>query len=133
MVFLFVFSNKNISANENQNIKEQSQYQRNIKGLHKISFNNFMKKYNSKKRFTTFIGFKECPYCQKFSYKLKKFNKKNIIYYLNFDDLKNNYMHLIKIKNIFKIKYVPTMETFSNKKIVSSISGSNANIKKLKL
>lgn len=119
-------------SNNANNIYNIKKYDHNIKYLRKASFGYINKKYRSGKRISVFFGFKECPYCQRFSYKLQSISKRHLIYYLNIDSLRNHYNIMKKLSKNFKIKEFPTLETFHNGKIASKIVGSNGNIRNFK-
>lgn len=135
--FLLVFSLGMLSIKtevhaESTNQNGINRYEYNIKRLKRTSFGNIYNTFNKKKKRTVFFGFKECPYCQKFSYQIKKISKKHTIYYMNIDNIKNNANVMEKMIHTFNIREFPTIETFKKHKITSKLVGSKSNINNLK-
>lgn len=80
-------SNQNSSSTSSPVTITQKQYEKNIKGVKKRSFDSVIKMANSGRSFILFIGFSECPHCRKFSPVMNKFLQsikyRAKVYYLN--------------------------------------------------
>lgn len=144
---LFLFSSSG-SANTTKNMTNSSevtepmatitedQYLDNIKNVSPISANNLIQKIKAKDSFIVFIGYKECPYCRKFSPTLKNFlsqsDKK--IFYLDLDqfdspETADSFQEIVKDTNL---KYTPTVERISNGYISTQLIGWNTTTSQLK-
>ncbi|WP_299515963.1 conjugal transfer protein TraF [uncultured Rummeliibacillus sp.] len=110
------------------------QYKKNIKKVTNISETTFLKKLKSGKQFIVFFGFKECPYCRKFSYTLNKFLKQSRkkVFYVDLDKItKKDSLKTKKMLKASGLKYTPTIEKINHQKITKTLIGSGIKLKQL--
>ncbi|WP_024526965.1 thioredoxin fold domain-containing protein [Levilactobacillus brevis] len=141
-------SGTNSTAEKNITTISIPQYEKNINGVKKVSGSTVLSKLKAHKTFVLFIGFKECPYCRKFSPVLKKYlnyqNKRRIahkantnVYYLNIDqyrnkDTKRSALQYMKILKVTNLKTTPTVDKFIHGKLNKKIANANVTFKELK-
>lgn len=120
------------------------QYLNNISRVHKVNVKRFYNliKNTNKKPFYFFFGFKECPYCRKFSPVLKEFmQRKNTlpIYYVDvttFGSKDRQNVKMSKAVNNFittkvKLKTTPTIVGIRKGHIIGSFRESSTKLSQL--
>lgn len=152
LLVLFIGSTKSLASDGTSASDEITnitipQYKQNIRGIKSISGKTLLKKIKSQNNFVLFIGFKECPYCRKFSPVLHEYltyrhqigTRKSTkpIYYLDIDSYKNkdtkkSALEYIKILKVTKLKTTPTIDQFVHGKIRVKIANSNTTFQELK-
>lgn len=142
IIFFVMFSTSNARADSNSenNITTVGiyKYKLNIKKVTPISGKTFVNKLNKKQSFIVFFGFKECPYCRKFSPVLKKYlSKKNHkrVYYVNLDQFNPNKKKDVKIVRTIqkktKLKETPTIQKITHGRVSKTLIGSGMTLKQL--
>ncbi|KRO10487.1 PedC/BrcD family bacteriocin maturation disulfide isomerase [Lactiplantibacillus xiangfangensis] len=114
----------------------EDQYLSNIKGVKYLSASAYLDMLKNGQKFVLFIGFKECPYCRKFSTTLNAYlkNPTTQIYYLDLDQFDNDSM-----QNLFDqvitdsgLQYTPTVEKINQGVIVNKLVGSTITLSQLR-
>lgn len=116
----------------------ESDYEKNIKGVHRISLKKYLTKVHKGNKFIVFIGFKECSHCRNFSPVMKQFLKSvdQRIYYLDYgptgtfkdasqEEINDFYNTFSKP---YKFLGTPTVALFSNGKVISMTVGDNTTL-----
>lgn len=133
-----VTSIKPITSSQTITTVTESDYKKNIKGVHRISLKKYLTKVHKGNKFIVFIGFKECSHCRNFSPVMKQFLKSvdQRIYYLDYgptgtfrdasqDEINDFYNTFAKP---YQFLGTPTVALFSNGKVVSMTVGDNTTL-----
>ncbi|OOM16081.1 PedC/BrcD family bacteriocin maturation disulfide isomerase [Clostridium saccharobutylicum] len=131
-------SSEPITLSQTTDTITESDYEKNIKGVQRISLKKYLSKVNSGKKFIVFIGFKQCSHCRKFSPIMKQFlkNVNQPIYYLDYgptgafknasQEEKNDFYNTFT--KPYKFLGSPTVALFSNGKVVSMTVGDDTTL-----
>jgi predicted bacteriocin transport accessory protein len=126
------------TSSQATNIITESDYEKNIEGVHQISLREYLDKVHNGKKFIVFIGFKECPHCRNFSPVMKQFlkNVNQQIYYLDYgptgtfkdasQEERNDFYNTFA--KPYQFLGSPTVALFSNGKVVSMTAGDDTTL-----
>lgn len=127
---------KSMSDTTSQKITKitESQYNKNMKSTKRVNVNKVYTMFKAKKTFYLYVGYKECPYCRKFSSTLNKFSQKKRVFYFDMDQ-KINKKLAPKVKyvlyNKLKLKTTPSVYYVKNGVVHKKVSNSKATLKDL--
>ncbi|UYZ35872.1 PedC/BrcD family bacteriocin maturation disulfide isomerase [Clostridium beijerinckii] len=133
-----VYAATSVTSSKTTSTVTELKYEKNIKGVHKISLRQYLDKVHNGEKFIVFIGFKECSHCRNFSPIMKKFlkNVDQRIYYLDYGPtgtFKNASKEEINdFYDTFTTPYqfggTPTVALFSKGKVISMTVGDNTTL-----
>lgn len=124
------YSEKNINVKQTTSLITQQQidqYNQNISNTIQIDGVTFDSFVNSGKTAVVYVGFAECPHCEKFAPILYKFIMDTgvPVYYLNLDNLGNINSNFIEEMQRFEINSTPTVFLLKHGKIIHRYVGDN--------